>query len=289
MTDITVIGAGLMGAAIIDALLASGRTVTVWNRTPEKVAALEARGALSMPTAADALVASPVAMFVIVGYDSVRELLASCEGTLPQVVNFTSGGVTDADELDLWVTAHGGELLEGAITAFPSQMGGADTPIWYSGSRAVWDRHEALLRDVAGRSTYLGPEARLANVVDGVTLAYATAAQAAMLEAAAYGAALGLSNEMTFLCLDQVGRHMIDRYSKYAGPKVASGDHTTTEATVDTWSLPIHGLAAAVRHAGVPGRQITAAAASLAAAQAAGYGDADFTSIYLLAEETGAP
>jgi 3-hydroxyisobutyrate dehydrogenase-like beta-hydroxyacid dehydrogenase len=45
MSDMTVIGMGAMGAAFARTLLAAGRSVTVWNRTPEKMQPLVALGA----------------------------------------------------------------------------------------------------------------------------------------------------------------------------------------------------------------------------------------------------
>ena len=45
MNDISVIGLGAMGAAIARTLLLNGRKVTVWNRSPDKMAALASAGA----------------------------------------------------------------------------------------------------------------------------------------------------------------------------------------------------------------------------------------------------
>jgi len=47
-------GAGLLGSALIRAMLARGDSVRVWNRTPSKAQALESYGALAVPDAAEA-------------------------------------------------------------------------------------------------------------------------------------------------------------------------------------------------------------------------------------------
>jgi 3-hydroxyisobutyrate dehydrogenase-like beta-hydroxyacid dehydrogenase len=41
MNDITIIGLGVIGAALAQTLLKNGYKVTVWNRSPEKAEALK--------------------------------------------------------------------------------------------------------------------------------------------------------------------------------------------------------------------------------------------------------
>ncbi len=60
MSEVTVIGLGNMGSALAGALLANRRAVTVWNRSPEKAAALVEKGAVLAPNVTAALTASPV-------------------------------------------------------------------------------------------------------------------------------------------------------------------------------------------------------------------------------------
>lgn len=64
MTDVenaqpvAVLGLGNMGAALAEALLSAGFSVIVWNRTPDKLAALAERGAISARCAAEAVQAT---------------------------------------------------------------------------------------------------------------------------------------------------------------------------------------------------------------------------------------
>ena len=50
MTQIALLGCGLMGQPMARRLLASGHTLTAWNRTPEKAQALVADGARVAPS-----------------------------------------------------------------------------------------------------------------------------------------------------------------------------------------------------------------------------------------------
>ncbi len=45
---VSVLGLGLMGSALAEALLNAGHKVTVWNRTPTKAKPLTTKGALSV-------------------------------------------------------------------------------------------------------------------------------------------------------------------------------------------------------------------------------------------------
>ena len=50
MSDITVIGLGLMGAALARAIQRAGHGLTVWNRSPAKMRPFIADGVAAVPT-----------------------------------------------------------------------------------------------------------------------------------------------------------------------------------------------------------------------------------------------
>ena len=79
MSDVTVIGLGEMGSALARAFLAGGKSVTVWNRTPAKAAALERLGALAASAVADAVSASPVVVIFLSGYAAASDLLGEVD------------------------------------------------------------------------------------------------------------------------------------------------------------------------------------------------------------------
>ena len=55
MSKIAFLGTGLLGAGFVEAACKRGDTVSVWNRTASKAAALEAFGACAAATPADAV------------------------------------------------------------------------------------------------------------------------------------------------------------------------------------------------------------------------------------------
>ena len=75
MSEVTVIGLGHMGSALARAFVASGRPVTVWNRSPEKAAQLVHQGAGLAPDAAAAVAASPVVILCVSSYAAAQQIL----------------------------------------------------------------------------------------------------------------------------------------------------------------------------------------------------------------------
>ncbi len=82
MQPISVIGLGVMGAALARTLLAHGHPVTVWNRSAEKAAPLVEEGATLAATASDAIAASPATIVCIESHSHTRALWAADPGVL---------------------------------------------------------------------------------------------------------------------------------------------------------------------------------------------------------------
>jgi 3-hydroxyisobutyrate dehydrogenase-like beta-hydroxyacid dehydrogenase len=82
MSDVSVIGLGKMGVALAATLLRSGRTVTVWNRSPDKAAPLVEAGARLAPSVEAALAASAVTVTCIKSHFATTELLRPAKAAL---------------------------------------------------------------------------------------------------------------------------------------------------------------------------------------------------------------
>ena len=82
VTKIGWIGTGVMGSSMCGHLISAGYNVTVYNRSPAKLAALVAKGAVQVTSPRAVAEASDV-IFTIVGYPAdVREVTLGSEGTL---------------------------------------------------------------------------------------------------------------------------------------------------------------------------------------------------------------
>ena len=73
--QVSLIGTGLMGTAMAERLLTLGHDVVVYNRTEEKCAALQQRGALRARSAAEAIEASTCTILMLADAPAIREAL----------------------------------------------------------------------------------------------------------------------------------------------------------------------------------------------------------------------
>ena len=73
--QVSLIGTGLMGTAMAERLLTKGHDVVVYNRTEEKCAALQQRGALRARSAAEAIEASQCTILMLADASAIRGTL----------------------------------------------------------------------------------------------------------------------------------------------------------------------------------------------------------------------
>jgi 3-hydroxyisobutyrate dehydrogenase-like beta-hydroxyacid dehydrogenase len=174
MSDVSVIGLGAMGSALARALLRGGHSVTVWNRTDTKAAALGRDGASVAPHPAAAVVASPVVVVCVENYDVTRAVLAAPD-VRPQlsgrvVVQLSTGRPEEARDGERWVRESEADYLDGAILAYPEQIGTPEAALLVAGPEATFRRCEPLLQCLAGGLTFVGERIGSASALDCASL-----------------------------------------------------------------------------------------------------------------------
>ncbi|MCF7223393.1 NAD(P)-dependent oxidoreductase [Marilutibacter chinensis] len=233
MKHVSVIGLGQMGSTLARLLLEAGHRVTVWNRTPDKAAALLERGALQASTPLEAVRAGEVIVVCVHDYAATDAVLrtssvaAALDGKL--VVQLTTGSPAEARDAEAWVRAHGGRYLDGAIQAAPGQMGRPDTPILLSGAQDAWERHESLLRAFGGGWTWLGDDAGLAAAMDMATLSYIYGSMVGFLHGARIAEAEGFRVDRYGALVAGIGPTFAD-FLKYEADVIQSGDFRVGES-----------------------------------------------------------
>jgi 3-hydroxyisobutyrate dehydrogenase-like beta-hydroxyacid dehydrogenase len=233
MSDVTILGLGQMGVPLTDLLLKAGRTVTVWNRTPGKAAALSGRGARVAPSPADAAADSPVVLLIVYD-DAAAEAVLTAEGMDKAlagrlVVNLGTSGPEAARRFGDLVTRAGGRYLDGAIQAAPSQMGQADTPIFLAGEAASFAEAEPLLRILGGNLVHLGERIDAAAFTDLATLSYVYGAYAGFLHGARIAESVGVDVK-TYGALVRDISPTFGAFFAHEGAVIQSGDFTVTES-----------------------------------------------------------
>ena len=170
MSDITVIGLGLMGAALARAIQRAGHDLTVWNRSPAKMQPFIDDAVAAAPDVVSAVTASPVILICIDNYAVTMAMLRS-DDVAPllagrTVVQLSTGTPREARESAEWMKAQDVSYLDGAILAGPSEIGTDTSQILLSGEEAAHERSGELLQCLGGDVRYLGTNVRAASALD---------------------------------------------------------------------------------------------------------------------------
>ncbi|MEU8216942.1 NAD(P)-binding domain-containing protein [Micromonospora taraxaci] len=166
-TSVTVLGLGAMGGALSRAWRTAGHPLTVWNRTPARAAALAGEGVRVADSAADAVAANTLVVVCLLDDTSVGEVLAGADLTGKDLVNLTTSTPDQARARAGWARERGARYLDAGIMAVPPMVGTADAGgyVFYSGSRAMFERHQETLGVPLG-TTYVGEDAGFAALYD---------------------------------------------------------------------------------------------------------------------------
>ncbi|MFY0692246.1 MAG: NAD(P)-dependent oxidoreductase [Paracoccaceae bacterium] len=161
MSDISVLGLGNMGAALAGALLDSGRSVTVWNRSADKAQPLVARGAHLAASLSEAVAASPATVACLKNHETTAALLQPCAGQLSgkAILDLSTGGAEEAEALVEMLTSAGAGWLIGMINAYPAGIGTPETSILCASPPQVWEAHGDAIRTLGGASAHVATTA----------------------------------------------------------------------------------------------------------------------------------
>jgi 3-hydroxyisobutyrate dehydrogenase-like beta-hydroxyacid dehydrogenase len=170
MSDLTIIGLGAMGSAIARALIAEGCQLTLWNRNPEKAAALSGPGADSCADLGQAIKASPRILVCIHGYAASQALFDDPQITPllsgRSLIQMSTGTPAEAREAQDWINRHGGRYLDCSIMVYPQSVGTPDGQILISGAGDTWNDCAAFINHLGGDIRYLGPSIGGAAALD---------------------------------------------------------------------------------------------------------------------------
>ena len=170
MSDVTVIGLGLMGAALAATFQNSGKSLTVWNRTMSKSDPFEQAGAQVAANIDEALAASDMIVVCLDDYPVTRSLLEgpAANGNLSRkiLVQLSTGTPEEARREHAWMRKHGAAYLDGGIFNGPGAIGTDRAQILVSGDRSAWGAAQGCLECLGGTIRFEEGDAGTASALD---------------------------------------------------------------------------------------------------------------------------
>jgi 3-hydroxyisobutyrate dehydrogenase-like beta-hydroxyacid dehydrogenase len=271
MSDVSVLGLGVMGRALARTLLEGGKAVTVWNRTAAKAEPLERQGARRAASPAEAVAASPVVIVCVMDYAQSFGLLEGTALAGRTLVQLSTGSPKDARAGEAWAKERGAAYLDGAIMATPSQMGTPESVILTAGSSRAFEASRELLSHTAGAVTYLGDRVSAASTFDLAILSTLFNAMLGFYHGVRIVESEGLSIPQLGTLLEASGAALIQMLVHDAGT-MESGDYGSPEATVETCHAALQLIERNAREAGLDMAIPSLGQQLFAAARRAGFG-----------------
>ncbi|MBM4123724.1 MAG: NAD(P)-dependent oxidoreductase [Nitrospira sp.] len=187
--NVVVMGAGLLGRPMAERLKATGRMVTVYNRTQAKVADLPKAGIAVAETPAEAVRAGACLILMLADARAIREALfapaARQEIRGRTVIQMGTIGPQESREFQREVQAAGGDYLEAPVLGSITEVKEQRLSVMVGGTEAQFEQWAGLLKA-------FGPEPRLIGPVGSAAALKLALNQLIAAEIAAFSLSLGL-------------------------------------------------------------------------------------------------
>ena len=279
---IAVIGMGSMGTAIAEGLLAAGREVTVFNRTPAKTEPLASRGALVADTAAAAMISSDLTIVVLPDAASTRELLFD-PSTAPAlngrlIMNVAHTSPTDIIELAEDVAGAGGTLCEVNVTVYPDPVRDRAGHFIIACAPEHADTWTAVFRDLGSHVHYVGAVGNASCAEFALWLSYMFQPVAAAYSAAAF-ATLGLPQDALLSTLSESPTLRIAS-AELMIPQMAARAYRHDSFSVDNFAYSVDLVLNDAEALGLPTKLFKDIRDLFKEASSLGHGSSDASAVY---------
>lgn len=278
MTTLGFCGLGKMGLPMVTRLIEAGHSVNVWNRTPDKAAALVAQGATLAATPAEAARGSELVLTMLSTPEAVEAVIFGQHGlaegleqgaTLVEMSTIGPAAVRQiAERLPAGVT-----LLDAPVKGSVPQATAGKLRLLIGGPRPSFERWQPVL-DVLGSSVYAGDTGSGA-ALKLVLNSGLGAVIVALGEALALADRLGVDQEIALMMLGETALGPITNGNR---EQIEQGSYPPTfKLELARKDLDLVAAAAAERSLTLPVSQ--AARGWLSAAEREGLGELDFAAV----------
>jgi 3-hydroxyisobutyrate dehydrogenase-like beta-hydroxyacid dehydrogenase len=279
MADVSVIGTGAMGSALVEVLAASGTEVAVWNRTRGKAEALAGPGVRIVDSIGEALASSSLIIVSVSDHEVARSLLEDAgqemEGGVVASTSFATP--EQARAFDTVLSANGIRYLDLAIPGYPRDVRAGDGIFFISGDRAAYESHRTWFEQL-GRTTFVDQRPGAAFTSEmAVVLAFLPMA-VSLLQGLRICQAQDLSvesfKEMALELYPSQIRRLFERVQGQPDPVTRD-----VEASIDVWRQGAQEYLTYLRSMDQDTGMYQALHRLLSTASDAGHGEQDWTSI----------
>ncbi|MFY9345223.1 MAG: NAD(P)-binding domain-containing protein [Planctomycetota bacterium] len=205
MTTIALLGTGLLGAGMVENLLAKGHTVRIWNRSRGKLAPLLGKGAIAGADPADCARSASRVHLVLAEDTAVEAVLPALLPGLGKGVPMIDHGTNSPAKVKARcasLRAQGVRYLPAPVFMSPANAREASGMMLLAGPKADCEPLQPELAAMTGKLLYVGERDDLAAVykLAGNSVFFALAA--AMADVLAIGAGSGVSAEQMIALFD---------------------------------------------------------------------------------------
>ena len=236
--NISVIGLGSMGFALAETLLKADFNISVWNRTSSKAQKLENKGANICSTPNEAFKNSQYIVASLSNYEAWNNIIDSNQIDIDlsgkTIIQLTTGSIEEVTALNDWVKKYNGDLLEGIISCFPSQIGTEESLILLAGSDNSINSCKDIISILSPQYKNLGSNLIAPTVLSRAFLSGALGGLIGMMNGAVLCQKADISlDDFKEIYMDRSS--IIEQESKRIIDAIATEDTENTEASVSAW------------------------------------------------------
>jgi 3-hydroxyisobutyrate dehydrogenase len=226
--DVAFIGTGLLGSGMVEAMLARGDDVTVWNRTESKARALERFGAKVAPTPEAAVSAADHVHMALPDDGVVDDILERCRPRLRKNAIVMDHSTTSPDGTKARVprlNSAGVKFVHAPVFMSPQMCRESKGIMLVSGPRPVFEEARTALAKMTGDVWYLGerPDLAAAYKIFGNSMLFVIAAGVSDVFAMAKNLGIAPADALSVFSRFNAGSVIPSR-----GEKMARGDFSAT-------------------------------------------------------------
>ena len=236
--NISVIGLGSMGFALAETLLKADFNISVWNRTSSKAQKLENKGANICSTPNEAFKNSQYIVASLSNYEAWNNIIDSNQIDMDlsgkTIIQLTTGSIEEVKALNDWVNKYNGDLLEGIISCFPSQIGTEESLILLAGSDNSINNCKDIISILSPQYKNLGSNLIAPTVLSRAFLSGALGGLIGMMNGVVLCQKADISlDDFKEIYMDRSS--IIEQESKRIIDAIATENTENTEASVSAW------------------------------------------------------